>query len=240
MTSVVEVRLNFEFIINCASVPTHHHLLTYPIRFLQLFPKSRKLAYDARQQLSQVQNNVINSSELFISLDELQRQLDLLEQLLARETPSQREIWRRKIYELREDASSIRRQGEYYSRMVNSNLTVQMEREELLTRRRRRRDVGMGDAESAMQDLAEESTSLGTSQNLVGDLIMSGQAQLNSLIDQRRRMRGVKKMVLNIGNTLGLSRQTMRMIERRDENDMYLVCTGMLVTCIVIYIVWFR
>jgi Golgi SNAP receptor complex protein 2 len=124
--------------------------------------------------------------------------------------------------------------------MVNSNLTVQREREELLTRRRRRRDVGMGDAESAMQDLAEESTSLGTSQNLVGDLIMSGQAQLNSLIDQRRRMRGVKKMVLNIGNTLGLSRQTMRMIERRDENDMYLVCTGMLVTCIVIYIVWFR
>eukprot|EP00979_Chaetoceros_neogracilis_P013819 scaffold4124_cov267-Chaetoceros_neogracile.AAC.3 len=193
------------------------------IRTDKLFPKSRKLAYDARQQLSQVQNNVINSSELFISLDELQRQLDLLEQLLARETPSQREIWRRKIYELREDASSIRRQGEYYSRMVNSNLTVQREREELLTRRRRRRDVGMGDAESAMQDLAEESTSLGTSQNLVGDLIMSGQAQLNSLIDQRRRMRGVKKMVLNIGNTLGLSRQTMRMIERRDENDMYLI-----------------
>jgi len=124
--------------------------------------------------------------------------------------------------------------------MVNSNLRVQREREDLLTRRRRRRDVGMGDAESAMQDLAEESTSLGTSQNMVGELIMSGQAQLNSLIDQRRRMRGVKKMVLNIGNTLGLSSQTMRMIEKRDENDMYLVFAGMLVTCIVIYIVWFR
>ena len=98
----------------------------------------------------------------------------------------------------------------------------------------------MGDAESGMQDLAEESTSLATSQNMVGDLLMSGQAQLNSLIDQRRRMRGVKKMVLNIGNTLGLSSQTMRMIENRDENDMYLVFAGMFVTCIVIYIVWFR
>jgi hypothetical protein len=53
-------------------------------------------------------------------------------------------------------------------------------------------------------------------------------------------MRGVKKMVLNIGNTLGLSSQTMRMIENRDENDMYLVFAGMFVTCIVIYIVWFR
>lgn len=175
-----------------------------------------------------------------MSLDELQRQLDLLEQFLAKETPAQREIWRRKILELREDASSIRRQGEYFSRMANSNIRIQKEREELLTRRRRRREVGMGDAESAMQDLAEESTSLTSSQNMVGELLMSGQAQLNALIDQKRRMRGVKRMVLNIGNTLGLSSKTMRMIEKRDETDMYIVFGGMFVTCIVIYIVWFR
>lgn len=207
---------------------------------VELFPKSRKLAYDIRQQLSQVQNNLISSSDLFVSLDELQRQLDLLEELLGREVPSQREIWRRKIMELREDASSIRKQGEYHNRIINSNLRVQKEREELLTRRRRRRDVGLGDAESAMQDLAEESTSLASSQNMVGELLMSGQAQLSSLIDQRKRMRGVKRMVLNIGSMLGMSNNTMRMIEKRDENDMYLVFGGMLVTCIVIYVVWFR
>eukprot|EP00557_Chaetoceros_sp_GSL56_P006954 CAMPEP_0176499448 /NCGR_PEP_ID=MMETSP0200_2-20121128/12929_1 /TAXON_ID=947934 /ORGANISM="Chaetoceros sp., Strain GSL56" /LENGTH=211 /DNA_ID=CAMNT_0017897861 /DNA_START=175 /DNA_END=810 /DNA_ORIENTATION=- len=207
---------------------------------VELFPKSRKLAYDVRQQLSQVQNNLISSSDLFVSLDELQRQLDLLEQLLSRETPSQREIWRRKILELREDASSVRKQGEYLSRVMNSNLRVQREREELLTRRRRRRDVGVGDAESAMQDLAEESTSLASSQNMVGELLMSGQAQLNSLIDQRQRMRGVKRMVLNIGSTLGMSNKTLKLIEKRDENDMYLVFGGMCITCIVIYIVWFR
>jgi len=166
--------------------------------------------------------------------------LDLLEQLLSRETPAQREIWRRKILELREDSSSLRRQGEYYSRMVNSNLRVHREREELLTRRRRRREVGLGNAESEMQDYAEESHSLGSSQNMVGELLMSGQAQLSSLIDQKRRMRGVKRMVLNIGNTIGLSQKTMRMIEKRDANDMYLVFAGMFVTSIVIYIVWFK
>jgi len=166
--------------------------------------------------------------------------LDLLEQLLSRETPAQREIWKRKILELREDSSSLRRQGEYYSRMVNSNLRVQREREELLTRRRRRREVGLGNAESEMQDYAQESQSLAQSQNMVGELLMSGQAQLSSLIDQRRRMRGVKRMVLNIGNVIGLSQTTMRQIEKRDENDMYLVFAGMFVTCVVIYFVWFR
>ena len=81
----------------------------------------------------------------------------------------------------------------------------------------------MGNAESEMQDYAEESHSLGSSQNMVGELLMSGQAQLSSLIDQKRRMRGVKQKVLNIGNTIGLSQKTMRMIVKRDANDMYLV-----------------
>lgn len=207
---------------------------------VELFPKCRKLAYDARQQLSQVQNNLLSATELYISLDELQRQLGIIEQLLSRETPAQREIWRRKILELQEDASSIRRQAEYYHRMVNSNLRVQREREELLTRRRRRKKDGYGDSESGIQDLAEESTSLASSQNMVGELLMSGQAQLNSLIDQRRRMRGAKRMVLNIGNTIGLSNSTMRMIERRDENDVKIVLAGMVVTLFVIYFVWIR
>eukprot|EP00554_Chaetoceros_debilis_P000787 CAMPEP_0194094102 /NCGR_PEP_ID=MMETSP0149-20130528/52714_1 /TAXON_ID=122233 /ORGANISM="Chaetoceros debilis, Strain MM31A-1" /LENGTH=141 /DNA_ID=CAMNT_0038779635 /DNA_START=99 /DNA_END=521 /DNA_ORIENTATION=- len=92
---------------------------------------------------------------------------------------------------------------------------------------------GFGDSELGIQDLAEESTSLASSQNMVGELLMSGQAQLNSLIDQRRRMRGAKRMVLNIGNTIGLSNSTMRMIERRDENDVKLVLAGMVLTLLV-------
>lgn len=47
---------------------------------LQLFPKSRKLGYDSRQQLSQIQNALICPSELFLSLDELSRYADLKRQ----------------------------------------------------------------------------------------------------------------------------------------------------------------
>ena len=106
----------------------------------QLFPKCRKLAYDSRQQLSQVQNGSMHASDLFFSLDELGRQLSLMEQLVQRETPAQREVWRRKILELREDAQSIRRQAQYYDRMVNTNLRQQREREDLMRRRRVRKN----------------------------------------------------------------------------------------------------
>ena len=203
--------------------------------FMQLFPKCRKLAYDARQQLSQVQNGVLYPSELYLSLDELERQLDIMDELVLRETPTQRQVWKRKILELREDSTTIRRQGEHYDRMVSANVRQQRERDELLTRRRSRA-VG---AESDMQNLAEEAQSLDQSQMMVGDLLSSGQASLSGLVEQRQRMRGIKRVVFDIGNRLGISNSTMRIIERRDITDAYLVVGGMVVTCIVIYFCWF-
>jgi len=203
---------------------------------VELFPKTRKLAYDSRQQLSQVQNNIISPSELHISLDELKRQLDLLEKLIFNETPVQREVWKRKLLELREDASSIQRQGVYYDQMVNANTKVLREREQLLKRRRR---VG-GDAENGLNDLADEANSLSQSQNMVEELLQRGEAQHSSLVSQRRRMTSVKRVVLEIGNKLGLTNQTMQIIQKRDATDAYFVFGGMFLTSCVIYLVWFR
>ncbi|EED95273.1 predicted protein [Thalassiosira pseudonana CCMP1335] len=204
---------------------------------VELFPKSRKLAYDSRQQLSQVQNGLICPSELFLSLDELSRQLDLMENLTNKETPAQREIWKRKILELREDAQSIRNQGNHYDRMVSAGIRQRKERDELLARRRRNRGNG-GDADE-MQQLSEEADSLATSHGMMNDLLSSGQASLSNLVGQRQRMRWVNRKMLDIGNKIGLSNSTMRMIERRDATDAWLVFGGMIVTLLVIYFLYF-
>ena len=209
-----------------------------------MFPKSRKLAYGIRQQLSQVQNNSLNASELFLSIDELHRQLDIMEVLVKEQTiPTQREVWNRKIVELREDANSIKRQGQYYDRMISVNAREQKQREELMTLRHRRNPTTTSnntDAETAMNDLTDESESLATSQSLVGELLLSGQTQLNALVDQRNKMRGLKRLVIGMGQKVGLSNATMRMIERRDTTDAYFVFAGMFITILVIYLVYFR
>jgi len=203
---------------------------------VELFPKSRKLAYDARQSLSQVQNGLICPSELFLSLDELSRQLDLMENLSFKETPAQREMWKRKILELREDAQSIRRQGEHYDRMVSAGIRQRRERDELLSRRRKNRTNNNGDE---MQQLSEEADSLQNSNMQMNDLLASGQASLSSLVAQRSRMRWVNRKMLDIGNKIGLSNSTMRMIERRDATDAYLVFGGMIITLLVLYFLYF-
>jgi golgi SNAP receptor complex member 2 len=171
-------------------------------------------------------------------LDELSRQLDTMSQLVLRETPAQREVWKRKIQELKDEAKEIRRQGEHYDRLVNTNVRHQKERDELLTRRRQHKQIN-GAEERDLTNLADEAKSWQQSHYMVNDLIANGEASYNALRDQRRQMSGVSKFLGQIDDRLGISNSTMRIIERRDVTDAYFVLGGCVITCIVIYIVWF-
>jgi Golgi SNAP receptor complex protein 2 len=161
----------------------------------------------------------------------------MMEQLVLRETPAQRQVWKRKIVELRDDATSIRRQGEHFDRIVNTNVRHQKERDELLTKRHQRK-VGSSQEERDLTNLSDEAQSWQQSSYMVDGLLANGEAQLNSLVEQRQRLRGVTKFLGQIGDRLGISNSTMRIIERRDITDAYFVFGGMVVTMIVIYFVW--
>jgi Golgi SNAP receptor complex protein 2 len=208
---------------------------------VELFPKCRKLAYDARQHLAQAQHGTVSVTELYMVLEELNRQLDCMDEYVLRETPAQRDVWKRKITELRQECVTLRQSGEATAAYSNRQQQQQQrnsygnDRDELMLRRRKRRQ---GD-ESDLGNLADESQSLQQSTNMVDDLLASGQASLTGLVDQRQRLRGVKRVLVDIGSRLGLSQSTMRIIERRDITDAYLVAAGMVVTCLVIYFVWF-
>jgi golgi SNAP receptor complex member 2 len=205
---------------------------------MQLFPKCRKLSYDSRELLAQVRNGMLNPSELYLVLDELSMQLDIMEQLVQRETPAQRDVWKRKILDLRDDAKSLRRMGDDYDRRMNANMRHQRERDELLRRRKQQTHHSNID-ERDMSNLADEGQSLQQSQYMVGDILASGEASLMGLRGQREKIGGITRTVMNISNRLGLTQSTMRIIERRDITDAYLVLGGMIVTLVVLYVVWF-
>ncbi len=225
---------------------------------VELFPKCRKLAYDARQYVAQAQNNhhasvTSNNSttELFLVLEELNRQLDCMEELVVRERPGSRQVWKHKIAELRQEAAVLYQEGnrtaEYLQlqqRGGNGGTLgpYNQDRDELLRRRRRRRgpaDSSREDEESDLNNLADEGQSLQQSHWMLNDLIAQGEASLSGLVDQRQRLRGVGRVLADMSSRLGLTQSTMRIIERRDITDAYLVLAGIIVTCLVIYFVWF-
>ena len=206
----------------------------------ELFPKSRKLAYDARQQLSQVQNGLVPLSDLLLTLDELSAQLDIAEKLAEREPrPVQREQWKRKVSELREDCAAMQNRAERHDRIAAEGQRRRNDREELLRRRRGGRENGAQGDGRDMNNLTNENRSLSQSTSMALELQGSATATLEDLKDQRRRLRGVNRVAHIIANRLNLTDATMRVIERRDVTDAYLVLAGMVVTCIVIYLCYF-
>ena len=90
-----------------------------------------------------------------------------------------------------------------------------------------------------MQRLVGESQSLENSRNAVVGINAQLESNLMHLAEQRQKLRGVNRVIAEIGNSLGVTQATMRIIERRDVTDGYLVGAGMVFTIIVIYVVWF-
>lgn len=71
----------------------------------------------------------------------------------------------------------------------------------------------------------------------VDEMLSTGGNILDSLRGQRDILKGARNKMVSIGNTLGLSDHTMRLIERRMKEDKYVMLAGMFVTLFIIGLV---
>jgi golgi SNAP receptor complex member 2 len=221
---------------------------------VELFPKCRKLAYDARQQLAMLQqqqqqqtgsshHHTISRTDVMMIINELNNQLQYMESsLLQKEIPQQRMIWQRKIYELQQESQLLLQQCNTipnFSGATSNSNTYQSNRDELLNLRQRRTQQQRQSNEGDLHNLSLESKSIQQSQNMISEIIQSGEQSYHELKLQRKRMNTVSSMLYTISDTIGLSKMTMQIIERRDVTDLYYVIGGMIITLIVLYITWF-
>ena len=128
--------------------------------------------------------------------------------------------------------------SQYSSTKNNNNNSYSTDRNELLNLRQRRRERQQT-SESDLHQLSKESDSIQNSRAMIVDIISGGEASYQELKSQRRRMNSMSSVLSNISDTIGLSKLTIQIIERRDITDAYYVVGGMIITLIVLYITWF-
>lgn len=75
------------------------------------------------------------------------------------------------------------------------------------------------------------------SSTLDGILSTAGET-FDSLVRQRATLQHIHKGVINVANSLGLSTNLIRMIERKETFNSFLTYGGMILTCIIVYVVW--
>ena len=197
-----------------------------------------------------------------MGLDELGQQLQILDGLANQERPAQRENWRRKLKEMRSEREFVQQQVDRFNQSKYKQGKELREREELLARRSAvsRNDglygcvlTGTVGTElssffvmlqalpaNVIDAYAQEGSSLVRSQRMVGEYLASGQTALASLADQRQRLKGVQRRVLDIANIMGVSNSLLRMSERRTTVDKLIVYGGMLLISGLLYWAWCR
>ena len=92
------------------------------------------------------------------------------------------------------------------------------------------------DTKIALDYALEHHNSLQNADQNLGQMLYTGSATLDQLKNQRGSLKGVRKRMLDIGNTLGLSSTVMRMIDKRGTQDKWIVYGGMILTCIVMFL----
>lgn len=107
------------------------------------------------------------------------------------------------------------------------------ERELLLNQRFRPNNETSIDIDYSLQ----HHSSMTNAHHGVDEMLDTGNNVMNSLRSQRDILKGAHKRIMDIGNTLGLSNHTMKLIERRIKEDKYVLFIGMAVTIFTILLV---
>ncbi|KAK1942365.1 Serine/threonine-protein kinase PRP4 [Phytophthora citrophthora] len=204
-----------------------------------LYPQARKLQFELKMQMSYLDSGRTGGrtdAELqgearsnLSTLEQLLWQLDSLVQTSSK--PAERDTWTKKLQQLRSETHALGSTLEQHIYSVNRRAVEARERESLMSRRNGGFDSGNG----AMY-AAQESESLQRSSQMVSDLTSLSQSILGDLGEQRNRMKNVRTKLLDIANRLGLSSSLLRVIERRDTVDFWIVIGGMIFTLLFLYI----
>lgn len=83
----------------------------------------------------------------------------------------------------------------------------------------------------------QHNTQMNSAHGNIDEMISTGGSILNSLRNQREMLKGARNKMMTIGNTLGLSDHTMKLIERRVREDGWVFLGGAIITLVIIGLV---
>lgn len=146
---------------------------------------------------------------------------------------SQRQNNRMRVDQLKYDSRHLSAALNSWSNRVMRQQREEAEREALLGRKFTTNDH----VDIFIDHSAQYNNSLNNTVHGIDDLLHQGNSVLDSLRSQRLTLKGTHKRLIDIGNTLGLSNTTMRLIEQRTKQDGFILITGMILTCVVIVLV---
>lgn len=147
---------------------------------------------------------------------------------MMREAAAKRDIWKRKVEQVAEEADSLRVALERYSHRQHHRTAEEQQRQELLQRRADGRPTVDLGAEVAARRRMEHS------KRAAEEAYQTGVGILGAMAGQRDRLKSAHRKVLDVLNSVGLSDSVLRVAERRIAIDKLIAYGGMLLVTIML------
>ncbi|XP_056434896.1 Golgi SNAP receptor complex member 2 [Gadus chalcogrammus] len=167
-------------------------------------------------------------------VDRIFTHVERLEILASKEPPNRRQNAKLRADQLKYDIQHLQTGLRNFQHRRYQRDAQDREREELMSRTFTTNDA---DTSIPMDETLQMNSNLNNAHQGMDDLLGSGSSILNGLRDQRGTLKGTHKKMLDVANMLGLSNTVMRLIERRATQDKLIMIGGMLLTCVIIFLV---
>jgi len=201
------------------------------------YSKGRKLQLMTQNMLIQLENGDNTShqlqGEISSNINNLERIINTLHGMVKDQPPSERDKWQRFVRNLAESGSELRESLEQFMIKNYESQRLIDEREQLFERRNRA---------SATGDAYERRTSesLDHSLQAADEVLDTGAGILGQLDSQKQILKNVRRKMLDVTHSLGISKSLMGVIERRQTGDKWIVYGGMVfVTTTILLFYWF-
>uniref|UniRef100_A0AAZ3QGU4 Golgi SNAP receptor complex member 2 n=1 Tax=Oncorhynchus tshawytscha TaxID=74940 RepID=A0AAZ3QGU4_ONCTS len=173
-------------------------------------------------------------NDLQARIDQIFSHLERLEILASKEPPNRRQNVKLRVDQLKYDVQHLQTALRNFQHRRYSRETQDREREELMSRTFTTNDA---DTSIPIDETLQLNSNLNNAHRGMDDLLGSGSSILTGLRDQRDTLKGTHKKMLDVANMLGLSNTVMRLIEKRATQDKFVMIGGMLLTCVVMFLV---
>ncbi|KAK7300201.1 hypothetical protein RJT34_11038 [Clitoria ternatea] len=203
----------------------------------EVYQSAKKLLLKTRDALERLERleYATSSSDLSFSINHditqiqsLCVQMDRFWRSIA--AKSQRDLWKRKVEQIAEEAESLRGSLDKYNSRNQKQMMEAKERAELLGQANR-------DSNHVLRIFDEEAQamSIRSSARELENANVIGEAILSTIHGQRERLKNAHKKALDVLNTVGISNSVLRLIERRNRVDQWIKYAGMLLTVIFLF-----
>lgn len=177
--------------------------------------------------------------------NEIQRRLehmwsncDRLDMLAGKEPLARRQNARMRVDQLKYDLQHLNSALQSQVNRAASMNRAAIDREELLnTQFTTNASNNQSETAILINNAMGHQESLTRVNSHLDSILSQGAEIIGGLQHQGSALKGIKKKVLDVANTLGMSNTVIRMIERRGQQDKMFMFGGMLLTCIFMILV---